>query len=107
MKTLIIFTALMVGATGAIWVYADPPIDSNTSHLVAYVKDSAIAMKVKTKLAAKNMSTLTNIKVDTYNHGIVWLSGKAPTKDASNVAEMIAKDTDGVTTVHNEVFLQR
>lgn len=107
MKTLIIYAALMVGATGAIWVYADPPINSDTAQPVAYVKDSTITMKVKTKLAAKHMLTLTNIEVDTDSQGIVWLSGKAPTKDVSDLAEMIAKDTDGVTSVHNGVFLPR
>jgi osmotically-inducible protein OsmY len=107
MKTLIIYAALMVGATGAIWVYADPPINSETANPVAYVKYSTITMKVKTKLAAEHMLNLTNIKVDTDNRGIVWLSGKAPTKDASDLAEKITRDTDGVTSVHNGVFLQR
>jgi len=52
------------------------------------------------------LSTLTNIQVDTDNSGIVWLSGKAPTKDASDLAEMIAKDTDGVRHVHNRIVVQ-
>lgn len=58
------------------------------------------------KLAAKHMSILTSIKVDTDKEGIVWLSGSAPTKDASDLAEMIAKDTDGVTSVHNRIVVQ-
>jgi osmotically-inducible protein OsmY len=97
----------MLGATGAIWVYADPPIDSNTSRPVAYVKDSTIAMKAKTKLAAEHLSTQTNVKAGADKQGLVWLSGKAPTKDASDLTEMTAKVTDGVTTVHNGDFLQR
>jgi hyperosmotically inducible protein len=79
--------------------------DSDTSHAGAYVKDSVITTKVKAKLAAKHMSTLTNIKVDTDNQGIVWLSGKAPTQDASDLAAMIAKDTEGVTSVHNKIMV--
>jgi hyperosmotically inducible protein len=79
--------------------------DSDTSHPGAYVKDSLITAKVKSKLAAKHMSTLTNIQVDTDNRGVVWLSGKAPTKDASDLAAMIAKDTDGVTSVHNNIVV--
>jgi hyperosmotically inducible protein len=51
------------------------------------------------------MSTLTNIKVDTDSQGVVWLSGKAPTQDASDLAAMIAKDTDGVTSVHNKIIV--
>jgi hyperosmotically inducible periplasmic protein len=79
--------------------------DSDTSDAGAYVKDSVITTKVKSKLAAKHMATLTNIKVDTDNQGVVWLSGKAPTKDASDLAAMIAKDTDGVTSVHNKIVV--
>lgn len=68
-----------------------------------YVKDSVITTKVKTKLAAKHMSTLTHVKVDTDANGAVWLSGTAPTKDARDLAGMIAKDTDGVTSVNNDI----
>jgi hyperosmotically inducible periplasmic protein len=106
MKPLILSTVLLAGAAGAMLVHADQPMDSDTSHPGAYVSDSVITTKVKAKLAAKHMSTLTNIKVDTDNQGHVWLSGKAPTKDASDLAEMIAKDTDGVTSVHNKIVVQ-
>jgi hyperosmotically inducible protein len=70
-----------------------------------YVKDSVITTKVKAKLASKHMSTLTKIKVDTDRQGVVWLSGVAPTKDASDLAAMLAKDTDGVTSVHNDIVV--
>ena len=83
----------------------DNPADSDTSHPGAYVKDSVITAKVKSKLAEKHMATLTDIKVDTDNRGVVWLSGKAPTQDASDLAAMIAKDTDGVTSVHNKIMI--
>ena len=83
----------------------DNPGDSDTSHAGAYVKDSVITAKVKSKLAAKHMDTLTHIQVDTDNRGVVWLSGKAPTQDASDLAAMIAKDTDGVTSVHNKIVV--
>src|ERR1700733_4073152 len=59
-----------------------------------YAKDSVITTKVKTNLAAKHMPTLTSIKVDTDRDGVVWLSGKVPTQDASDLASMIAKDTE-------------
>ena len=68
-----------------------------------YVKDSVITTKVKTKLAAKHMSTLTHVKVDTDANGVVWLSGTAPTKDARDLAGMIAKETDGVRSVNNNI----
>jgi hyperosmotically inducible periplasmic protein len=71
-----------------------------------FVKDSAITTKVKTKLAAKHLTTLTRIKVDTDENGVVWLSGRAPTQDAVDMAALIAKDTDGVTSVHNGIAIQ-
>jgi hyperosmotically inducible protein len=71
-----------------------------------YIKDSAITTKVKAKLAAKHLSTLTNIKVDTDASGVVWLSGRAPTQDASDLAAMIAKNTEGVNSVHNDIVVE-
>jgi hyperosmotically inducible protein len=80
--------------------------DTDRSHPGTFVKDSVITTKVKSKLAAKHMSTLTNVKVDTDANGAVWLSGKAPTKDAKDLAAMVAKDTDGVTSVHNDIVVE-
>jgi hyperosmotically inducible protein len=77
--------------------------DSQSHH---FVKDSAITTKVKAKLAAKHLSTLTRIKVDTDADGVVWLSGRAPTKDASDLAAMIAKNTEGVSSVHNDITVE-
>src|ERR1700677_578656 len=71
-----------------------------------FVKDSAITTKVKAKLAAKHLSTLTRIKVDTDADGVVWLSGRAPTRDASDLAAMIAKNTEGVQSVHNDITVE-
>ena len=71
-----------------------------------YVKDSVITTKVKTKLAEKHLSTLAKISVDTDAKGVVWLSGTAPTKDARDLAEMITKNTEGVTAVHNDIVVE-
>jgi hyperosmotically inducible periplasmic protein len=84
---------------------ADADRTTDRSHPGAFVKDSVITTKVKTKLAAKHMSTLADIKVDTDNQGVVVLSGKAPTKDASDLAAMLAKDTEGVTSVYNKIVI--
>jgi hyperosmotically inducible protein len=100
MKTLILSTAIALGAVGAMSV-AIADTDTGT-----YVSDSVITTKVKAQLAAKHMSTLTKIKVDTDRDGVVWLSGTAPTKDASDLAEMITKNTDGVRSVHNKIVVQ-
>ena len=46
------------------------------------------------------------IKVDTDADGVVWLSGRAPTRDASDLAAMIAKNTEGVNSVHNDIAIE-
>jgi hyperosmotically inducible protein len=102
----LLFAGLMTASIACVpLVMADEPKnDADSSH--HFVKDSVITTKVKTKLAEKHLTTLTRIKVDTDENGVVWLSGRAPTQDAVDLATMIAKNTDGVTSVHNDVAVR-
>jgi len=104
MKTLLLSVAL--GSAFAMSAMAADTLSADAATVGTYVKDSAITTIVKTKLAAKHMSTLTRIQVDTDRNGVVWLSGTAPTKDAKDLAGMITKDTDGVTAVHNNIVVE-
>jgi hyperosmotically inducible protein len=105
MKHLIIAGMLAASVACVPMAFADDAgTASDSSH--HFVKDSVITTKVKSKLAAKHLTTLTRIKVDTDENGVVWLSGRAPTQDAVDMATLIAKDTDGVTSVHNGVAIQ-
>ena len=105
MKYIILSSVLALGvACGPIAMADETGTDSTASH--HYIKDSSITTKVKAKLAAKHLSTLTRIKVDTDADGVVWLSGRAPTKDASDLAAMIAKNTEGVQSVHNDIAVE-
>ena|ERR1700683_977173 len=97
MKKLILAGLIAAGAA-----YLPVAMADQDSH---YVKDSVITAKVKSKLAAKHVSTLTNIQVDTDAQGVVWLSGKAPTKDAKDLAVEITKNTDGVMSVHDDIVV--
>jgi hyperosmotically inducible periplasmic protein len=99
-KKLILAGLIAVGAA-----YLPVAMADQDSHPGVYVKDSVITAKVKSKLAAKHVSTLTNIKVDTDAQGVVWLSGKAPTKDAKDLAVEITKNTDGVMSVHDDIMV--
>ncbi len=101
-KNIILCGVMALGVACAPLVMADE--GSTESH--HYVKDSAITTKVKAKLAAKHLSTLTRIKVDTDADGVVWLSGRAPTKDAADLAAMIAQNTEGVNAVHNDIVVE-
>lgn len=98
MKYVILGSILALGVATAPLTLAE---ENSADH--HYVKDSVITTKVKAKLAAKHLTTLTKISVDTDANGVVWLSGRAPTQDARDLAAMIAKNTDGVNAVHNEI----
>ena len=78
------------------------PADS-THH---YLKDSIITTKLKSKLAEKHLTSLTRIKVDTEANGVMWLGGRAPSQDAVDRAGLIAKDTDSVRSLHNDIVVQ-
>jgi hyperosmotically inducible protein len=105
MKHFILASMLAASVVCAPLALADDTgMGTDTNH--HFVKDSVITTKVKSKLAAKHLTTLTRIKVDTDENGVVWLSGRAPTQDASDMATMIAKDTEGVKSVHNDIAIQ-
>lgn len=106
MKVLSLAALLIIGGTAASFAVADQTMDSDAAQAGQFVKDSVITTKVKVRLAEKHLSTLTKIQVNTDEHGIVWLSGLAPTRDASDLAEMLAKSVEGVTSVHNKITVQ-
>lgn len=79
---------------------------ADSSHPTQYVKDSAITTAVKTKLAAQDhMSSLTRLKVDTDQNGVVWLSGTTDTQEAADKAVDIARNTDGVVEVKSNIVV--
>lgn len=105
MRRLILASMLAASVVCVPLVLADD-YGSESSGEHHFVKDSVITTKVKTKLASKHLSTLTKIKVDTDANGVVWLSGRAPTQDAVDMAGLLAKDTEGVKSVHNDIIVQ-
>jgi len=94
------FTAAAVLTTGI--VLADD-VDADRSHPKAFVKDSAITTKIKSKLAAEHITSLGHIHVDTDADGVVWLSGSARSQSDVNKAESIARETDGVHGVKSNI----
>jgi hyperosmotically inducible protein len=104
MKRIVLASMLAASVAYVPMVLADESGSSASEH--HFVKDSVITTKVKSKLAAKHLSTLAKVKVDTDADGVVWLSGRAPTQDAADMAGLIAKDTNGVKSVHNDIVVQ-
>ena len=80
--------------------------DADRSHPGHFVKDSAITTAIKTKLAADHIGSLTQLKVDTDMDGVVWLSGTTKTQEAADRAVQIARSTDGVIRVKNDIVVR-
>ena len=81
--------------------------DTDRAHAKAFVKDSAITTKIKTRLAAEHITSLGRIHVDTDKDGVVWLSGSARTQAAIDKAVDIARSTEGVRNVENELIVKK
>ena len=106
MKLTIATAALAAaGMLAGAAVYAQDA-DVDRGHPKAFVKDSVITTKVKSKLAADHITSLGKIRVDTDADGVVWLSGSAHSKDAVERAVDIARHTDGVRGVHSALVVQ-
>jgi hyperosmotically inducible periplasmic protein len=80
--------------------------DKDRAHPVAFVKDSVITTKVKTKLAGEKLRTLAHVHVDTDRNGMVVLSGNAKTQALIDKAGEIARGTEGVTSVQNNIVVK-
>jgi len=96
----LILSASLAGA--AMVSYADDT-DTDRSHPKAFVTDSKITTKVKTKLAAEHLPSLARIHVDTDAKGVVWLSGTARSQDEIDKAVSIAQGTEGVVSVKSNL----
>src|SRR5262245_36642626 len=69
------------------------------------VADSAITAIVKSKLAVDNETSSANINVDTKG-GVVMLTGVVVTQANKEQAERIARNTEGVTRVINNITVE-
>ena len=66
------------------------------------IDDAWITTKVKTKLSTEHVKSLVNVDVDTKD-GVVHLQGMVPTMEDKAQAERLARDTDGVISVMNDL----
>jgi hyperosmotically inducible periplasmic protein len=103
MKRIILIAIVTLSAAPFAATYAQANNDQDRAHPGTFIKDSAITAKIKATLAAQHISNLVHIRVDTDDHGVVWLSGKAKTQDAVDAAISIARATDGVQDVHSSI----
>ena len=107
MKKTLAIAALLLGASLVPVASFSADGDTDRSHPKAFVKDSAITAKIKSKLAAEHITSLGRIHVDTDADGVVYLSGSARTQEAIDKAVEIARNTEHVVDVKNELRLRK
>jgi len=81
--------------------------DSDRAHPVAFVKDSVVTTKIKTKLVAEKIDSLVHIRVDTDRKGAVILRGKVRSQEEADRAISIARNTEGVTSVKSKMHIKK
>jgi hyperosmotically inducible periplasmic protein len=100
-------TCLIIGASFApVASFSADDADADRSHPRAFVKDSAMTTKVKSRMAAAHLASLARIHVDTDENGVVWLSGYARSQHEIDKAVSIAGSTDGVKVVKNDMKMK-
>jgi hyperosmotically inducible protein len=109
MKFKLAATCVAIGALLAPFAIqaAESSTDTDRSQPKTFVKDSEITTKVKAKLAEEHISSLAHIKVDTHGKGAVVLSGKVTTQQEADRAALIARETEGVTSVKSIIRVQK
>jgi len=100
-------TACLVIGTALAPVAFAADSDTDRNKPATFVKDSMITTKIKTKLAAENPASMADIKVDTDKDGVVWMSGTAKSQQDVDKAVSIARGTEGVKSVKNDVKVQK
>ena len=70
-----------------------------------YTDDAGISTKVRTKILADDQLKLRQIDVETLK-GVVQLSGFVSTMAEKNKAAQVARDTDGVMSVKNNLVIR-
>ena len=97
----LVIGALLLPATG--YTADQPSKPSVTEKVKENVGDAVITSKVKAEFAKDKQVDAMHINVDTDNKGVVTLRGMAKSKAEADKAVAIAKATQGVTAVKNEI----
>jgi hyperosmotically inducible protein len=104
LATSIVAVSMLIGPVVSL---AGDDTDADRAHPAAFVKDSAITTKIKTKLAEEHITSLGRIHVDTDKNGVVWLTGTARSQEAIDKAVSIARETEHVKSVHSDLTVRK
>ena len=103
---LIAAVACSFATVAPLAVFGSPADDAVTTQAPVVVKDSSIKSSIKAQFAANSTSGLSHIDVDVDHNGIVSLEGKVPNQEAADRAVSIARATDGVREVKNQLKIK-
>ena len=106
MKAKFVAICVAVGSLLGPLVVLAQDSDTDRAHVKAFVTDSAITTEIKAKLAAEHVTSLGRIHVDTDKDGVVWLSGSARSQAGIDKAVAIARATENVRSVHNDLRIK-
>lgn len=80
-------------------------VTRDQSSVGAYIDDTAITTAVKSRMVDNKNVDASAISVETLN-GTVMLSGFAKSAEERSVAESLARKTEGVKVVKNEIAVR-
>jgi hyperosmotically inducible protein len=101
----IVVAAVFVGSCSVPLLSKAEAPDAGESHSTEYVTDSAIAAAVKTRLAQDHVGSLSKLKINANQDGVVWLSGSTQTQEAADRAVEAARNVDGVMAVKSTIVV--
>jgi hyperosmotically inducible periplasmic protein len=105
--TLATTMAVSLAALAPCVAIAAPQSDMDTSQPPpVVVKASSIKSSIRAQLASDPYKGLKHIDVDVNHHGVVSLEGKVPSQDAVDRAVSIARATEGVREVKNQLKIK-
>lgn len=106
MKCTLGIACLLIASLSAPMITAYADGDADHAHPITFIADSGITTKIKAKLAAQHLGSLKHIKVDTDDKGVVSLGGYARTPSQVDLAVSVARDTEGVRSVINNIVVK-
>ncbi len=108
MRTRLVATCLTFGTLmGSAVAWAGADSHAGLPVPAIFVKGSAITTAVEVKLAAAHIIGLGPVHVRTDEEGVVWLTGNARTQQAIDKAASIARETEHVTAVYNDLKIKK
>jgi hyperosmotically inducible protein len=106
LTTIVCVSALPVFTGFVATAHADEPVRTSDKTVGEKVDDTATTARVKKALANDAQYKFDDVNVSTHK-GTVQLSGFANTAEVKNRAAEIAKKTEGVKDVKNEITVKK